>query len=66
MANGWKASFRGEVGIISCRTRSIGCAVIVTVKISLNLAQRARKLYESSKVEKKRQNLNFLFSKLEM
>jgi hypothetical protein len=39
---------------------------LITVKTVLDLAKRAKKIYESSKVDEKRQILNFLFSNLEM
>lgn len=41
-------------------------ASLITVKTVLDLAKRAKEIYESSKVEEKRQLLNFLFSNLEM
>ena len=41
-------------------------ASLITVKTVLDLAKRAKDIYESSKVEEKRQILNFLFSNLEM
>lgn len=41
-------------------------ASLITVKTVLDLAKRAKELYESSKVDEKRQILNFLFSNLEM
>ena len=41
-------------------------ASLITVKTILNLAKRAKDIYESSKVEEKRQILRFLFSNLEM
>ena len=41
-------------------------ASLITVKMVLDLAKRAKQIYESSKVEEKRQILNFLFSNLEM
>lgn len=41
-------------------------ASLITVKTVLDLAKRAKEIYESSKVEEKRQILNFLFSNLEM
>ncbi len=41
-------------------------AILITAKIVLNLAQLTRELYEGSKVEEKRQILNFLFSNLKM
>ena len=39
---------------------------LITVKTVLDLAKRAKEIYESSKVDEKRQILNFLFSNLEM
>jgi site-specific DNA recombinase len=39
---------------------------LITVKTVLDLAKRAKEIYESSKVEEKRQILNFLFTNLEM
>ena len=39
---------------------------LITVKTVLDLAKRAKEIYESSKVEEKRQILNFVFSNLEM
>ena len=39
---------------------------LITVKTALDLAKRAKEIYESSKVEEKRQIMNFLFSNLEM
>jgi hypothetical protein len=41
-------------------------ASLITVKTALDLAKRAKEIYESSKVDEKRQILNFLFSNLEM
>lgn len=41
-------------------------ASLITVKTVLDLAKRAKEIYESSKVDEKRQILNFLFSNLEM
>lgn len=41
-------------------------ASLITVKTVLDLAKRAKEIYESSKVNEKRQILNFLFSNLEM
>ncbi len=41
-------------------------ASLITVKTMLDLAKRAKEIYEISKVEEKRQILNFLFSNLEM
>ena len=41
-------------------------ASLITVKTVLDLAKRAKEIYESSKVNKKRQILNFLFSNLEL
>jgi hypothetical protein len=41
-------------------------ASLITVKTVLDLAKRAKAIYESSKVDEKRQILNFLFSNLEM
>lgn len=41
-------------------------AILITVKTVLDLAKRAKEIYESSKVDEKRQILNFLFSNLEM
>lgn len=41
-------------------------ASLITVKTVLDLAKRAKDTYESSKVDEKRQILNFLFSNLEM
>lgn len=41
-------------------------ASLITVKRVLDLAKRAKEIYESSKVDEKRQILNFLFSNLEM
>lgn len=41
-------------------------ASLIIVKTVLDLAKRAKEIYESSKVEEKRQILNFLFSNLEM
>lgn len=39
---------------------------LITVKTVLDLAKRAKEIYESSKVDEKRQILNFVFSNLEM
>ena len=39
---------------------------LITVKTVLDLAKRAKEIYESSKVDEKRQILNFLFSNLEI
>lgn len=41
-------------------------ANLITVKTVLDLAKRAKEIYESSKVDEKQQILNFLFSNLEM
>ncbi len=41
-------------------------ASLITVKTVLDLAKRAKEIYETSKVDEKRQILNFLFSNLEM
>jgi hypothetical protein len=41
-------------------------ASLITVKTVLDLTKRAKEIYESSKVDEKRQVLNFLFSNLEM
>lgn len=41
-------------------------ASLITVKTILDLAKRAKEIYESSKADEKRQILNFLFSNLEM
>lgn len=41
-------------------------ASLITVKTVLDLAKRAKEIYESSKVDEKRQILNFFFSNLEM
>ena len=41
-------------------------ASLITVKTVLDLAKRAKEIYESLKVDEKRQILNFLFSNLEM
>ena len=43
-----------------------GVLAVFVVKTVLDLAKRAKEIYESSKVEEKRQILNFLFSNLEM
>lgn len=43
-----------------------GKASLITVKTELDLAKRAKEICESSKVDEKRQILNFLFSNLEM
>ncbi|NGX48004.1 MAG: hypothetical protein K1000chlam3_01390 [Chlamydiae bacterium] len=41
-------------------------ASLIRVKTVLDLTKSAREIYESSKVEEKRQILNFVFSNLEM
>ena len=41
-------------------------ASLMTVKTVLDLAKRAKEFYESSKLDEKRQILNFLFSNMEM
>ena len=38
----------------------------MTANMVLNLAQRAREIFEGSKVEEKRQLLNFVFQNLEL
>ena len=54
--------------IVSLMATHVGAdkASLINVKTVLDLAKRSKEIYESSKVDEKRQILNFLFSNLEM